>query len=241
MVLILIYCLIVIIAVTILSVFVYLYLTSSYEHVNGKYTVKQSVKHKLGDMYNELTSTFEKNNITNYVLLGNSMKSVHENNKLFSDNTDTLSIGIFVEDLRNFLKIIDYYDNATNLYRLKKQRTNGTYTFACNNFNRYPCIDIVILSEKEAHVTVCSPLSVLGECTYVDAHIFQQLTNPTESVLPLNRRNTIDGYVVNMVNEPEKCIKRYISEIDEYDKQVSVKNIIINKNTTRFLDRILCR
>ena len=75
----------------------------------------------------------------------------------------------------------------------------------------FPFIDLWMMAEKEGGVAVCTPLSELNECTFLDSYRFRRRMYEKEHVFPL-QSGMFEGWYVPMPAEPESCIQVHYGE-----------------------------
>lgn len=96
---------------------------------------------------------------------------------------DTLHVAVPYTDLQ---KIIGMRSRLSSEYALLTHM-NG-YRFCCNNFARFPAIDISVMSDNAVEMSICTPLNELGSCTFKDTVDSRKLVYDTHIVLPLKQR-----------------------------------------------------
>lgn len=75
----------------------------------------------------------------------------------------------------------------------------------------FPFIDLWMMAEKEGEVVVCTPLSELNECTFLDSYRFGSRTYETAHVFPL-QMSKFEGWNVPLPSEPEACLRAHFGE-----------------------------
>lgn len=174
------------------------------EFVDGVYpfAVKQSVLEKLIGMYSILSELLTKAEISfwavNETLLGV---------ELFSGVLpwkETLELGIAFNP-QSHRRLVglrsSLYDQGLALVKLP-----CGYRVCCQGLFQFPYISLTLLSERNAELAVCSPLTELNDCTYSDSHLKRREIFEVSQVLPVAQK-LFEGLQIPVPKNSVQCLQ----------------------------------
>lgn len=144
----------------------------------------------------------------------------------------------FAIDHNNLPKLIHLCDSLDSGKYILRSSSDG-YHFCINNFSRFPYINIFIASVVNNEVVCCTPLSEIGQCTYMDAHKRRREIYHVSEVFPLRETKLLD-VVVKVPKNAEMCLDTLYGQ-DWKDKIIkkSTMSFFFNSYTDAVMRRLM--
>ena len=151
---------------------------------------------------------------------------------------DTVNLAI---EHSNLTRLIGITETVGSNGRYILHPVPDGYRISMNNFLRFPYIQIDIMEIMDHEVVACTPLTLLGECTFTDSHNRRREIYDVDDVFPL-REVAIGDVKIHIPQRPEKCLlSLYGPDALKRINHDSVPRLLWNQSSKNLLRRLVGR